>query len=118
MRRASEQDVLADAHLGGKVRLLGHERDPARELPPRHHVRRDAADRDGAGARDEAGDRAEQRALAGAVRADHGQPLPLLEPRRDALEDADTVERYPEAADAEDRHQKSIPRRARMPLSY
>src|SRR5262245_57939921 len=94
MGRSAEQDVLADAHLRGQVRLLRDVRDAAREFAPRQGPGADPVDQDGARAVGEAGDRPEQRALARTVRPDHRQPLAVVERRRDRLEDPRAVDRH------------------------
>src|SRR5207237_6226497 len=70
----------------------------------RQRGRRHAVEVDTAGKRNERRDRPQQRALAGAVRADHRQPAALLQPERDAVEDGDAVERHRQALDRKRAH--------------
>ena len=87
VRRASEQDVVADAHLGRQHRRLRHERDPAREVAPSQRPGVALVEADRPLERHELCDRAQQRALAGSVRSDQRQPLALLDGERDVLHD-------------------------------
>ena len=63
-----------------------------------------AADLDGALPRDEPGDRPEQRALPGAVRADDRYPLPRLDRAADAVEDPGPAELDRQLSQRQRRH--------------
>ncbi len=92
VRRAAEKHVLGDGHRRWQLRELRDERDAPRQLAAAERSAVVTADLDGALPLDEPGDRAQQRALAGAVRADHRHPLPRLDRAADAVEDARAAE--------------------------
>ncbi len=75
VRRAAEQHVLADAHPRRQQRRLRDEREPPSELAPGQLRDLVAVEDDRAAVSDEPRDRAQERALAGAVRADQRDPL-------------------------------------------
>ena len=84
VRRPAEEHVLRDRHPGRSRRLLRDDGDEPRELRACEVVDRAAVERDLARERDEPRDRAQQRRLAGAVRADEREPLAVGDDRVDA----------------------------------
>ena len=75
VRGAAEQDVVGDRHVRRQLRPLRDVGDQAGQLPAGHPGCRLAADLDTAAVGDLAGHRLQQGGLAGAVRADHADPL-------------------------------------------
>ena len=93
VRRAPEQDVLGDEHLRRQRRRLRHEGDRAGRAPCAPCGRRlDAVERDRA-RRGTSRERAQQRALAGSVRADQRQPLALVDRQPETSRGSAAVER-------------------------
>src|SRR6185295_14981564 len=83
----AELEVLLDRHLGEGASALRHVRDaePGDRFRPAA-AERLAVEEDLAVALDRARDRAERRRLAGAVGAEHGDDLALLDRERDPFE--------------------------------
>src|SRR5262249_10213505 len=101
VRRPAEQDVFAHADVAGDQRHLGNERKRACELPAGQCGRVVTEDRHRAFVADQAGDRAERRRLAGAVRTDQRDPLARFDRRREAVDDAGPTERHGERIERE-----------------
>ena len=81
VRVAAHQHHVEHAEVEGRVRVLGHDRDPAGEISPRQLLDRPSVEPHASGERfQDARDDAQQRRLAGAVRteqADDRAPLDL-----------------------------------------
>src|SRR5262249_7933596 len=103
---AGEDQVLLDGHAAEDRAPLGHEREPGGDGP----VRRQAGDV-GAGEPDRArarphqpGQRRQDRGLAGAVRAEEGHDLPLVDAERDAADRLDMAVRHDQVIDFQEAH--------------
>jgi hypothetical protein len=84
----TQLEVLEDRHLRKELSSLGHLGKAARDDRRGARRQRRAVEQHLALARDEAGERAQQRALAGAVRPDDHGELAALRLERDVLEHA------------------------------
>ena len=105
----AEHHVLAHRHLAERPRRLQDHGDPRLAGTVRRqasHVGAGEADRP-TGRRGEPADRLQQRALAGAVRADEGENLTLVDLQRDATDGGKTAEGLLDGIELEDRGQGS-----------
>ena len=93
VRRPAEDDVLEHGRVRRDDRDLRDDRDPPGDRAPAEPGDLVPLEPDRARVRDEAGDRPQERRLAGAVRADQAQPLPVLDREVDVVDDPRAVER-------------------------
>src|SRR5262249_23985046 len=103
VRRAAEQDRFGDGHGHRHRRGLRYEGEPRRQVAWAEAGGLDPVERDRPGRLHKPHERAQERALPGAVRADDRQPLAGLPAAGDAAEHLGAVERDRDAVEG-DRH--------------
>ena len=113
VRRPPEQHVLAHRHPRRHHRHLRNDGDAPRELAPGEPPDRLAVQRDRAVVAHEPGDRAQQRRLPRAVRADQRHPLAVLDRERDAVDDRAAAQLDRDVIESERGHDDSILRDVR-----
>ena len=110
MRQAPEGDDLADRQRERQLDELGDDGDAPRDGLPVETADRVAVERDATAARfEDAGEDAQERRLAGAVRPDEGDPLARLERQAGIGHDRPVAERDRDRVRGEDRAHSSYP---------
>ena len=113
VRRPPEERVLGHRHPGRRRRLLRHDGDEPRELRARQLAHASPVEDDLARERQEPGDRAKQRRLAGAVRADEREPLPVGDRHVHGVDDRAAAELDRDAAHVDHAAPPRVVRRTR-----